>query len=69
MKLRLPNEFLYQVFALIISIIIIHAIYVTNVRPRAADALSEQALAIQEDQNYTVERSVWVLIRDFEQEA
>lgn len=69
MKIRLPNEFLYQIFALIISIIIIHAIYVTNIRPRAADALSEQALAIQEDENYTVERSVWVLIKDFEQEA
>ncbi len=69
MKRQFQTEFLYQVFALIIAIIIVHAIYVTVVRPRATEVLNEQALQIQEDVDYTVERSLWVLIRDFEQES
>ena len=69
MKRTFSTEFLYQVFALIIAVIIIHAIYVTVVRPRATDVLAEQSLRVQEEENYTPERSVWVLIRDFEQEA
>lgn len=69
MKRTFSTEFLYQVFALIIAVIIVHAIYVTVVRPRATDVLAEQSLRVQQEENYTPERSVWVLIRDFEQEA
>lgn len=63
------SEFLYQVFALIIAVIIVHAIYVTQVRPRATEILAEQALRQQAEADYTPERTVWVLVRDFEQEA
>ena len=69
MKQTFRNEFLYQVFALIVCVIVVHAFYVSNVRPRAAEILAEQALQMQEDATFTPERSVWVLIRDFEQEA
>lgn len=63
------NEFVYQIIALIICVIVVHAFYVTSVWPNATEILAEQALRIQQDANYTPERSVWVLIRDFEQEA
>lgn len=63
------NEFLYQVFALIVAIIIVHTFYVTQVRPRATEILAEQAVRLQEDVGYTPDRSPWVLIRDYEQEA
>ena len=69
MKRNFQTEFLYQVFALIIAVILVHAVYVTVVRPNATEILDEQALQIQEDSDYTVERSLWVLIRDFEQES
>ncbi|MBH97956.1 MAG: hypothetical protein CMM56_05825 [Rhodospirillaceae bacterium] len=69
MKRNLPNEFLYQVFALIIAVIIVHAVYVTVVRPQAAAVIAEQTIRIQEDSNYTPQRSLYVLVRDFEQEA
>ena len=69
MRRTFLNEFLYQVFALIIAVIVVHAVYVTTVRPKAVEIIAEQALRIQEEQNYTPERSVWVLIRDFEQET
>lgn len=63
------SEFLFQVFALIICIIVVHAFYVTLVRPRAAEVLEEQTLQMEADANYTPERSMWVIVRDFEQEA
>jgi biopolymer transport protein ExbB/TolQ len=60
---------LYQVFALIACVIIVHAFYVTSVRPKATEILAEQALQMQEDETFVPDRSFWVLIRDFEQEA
>ena len=66
---ELPFEFVYQLFTLLVAIIIVHTVYVTLVRPQAAAALEEQALRIQQDKSYVPERSVYVVIRDFEQEA
>ena len=69
MKRTFSSEFLYQVFALIIAVILVHAVYVTVVRPQATAIIAEQTLRIQEDENYTPDRSLYVLIRDFEQES
>lgn len=69
MRRTFPTEFLFQVFALIIAVIMVHAIYVTIVRPRATEILAEQNLRVQQEENYTPQRSVWVLIRDYEQES
>jgi biopolymer transport protein ExbB/TolQ len=69
MRKHLFNEFLYQVFALIVATIIVHAVYVTVIRPRATEIIAEQALRMQEEFAYTPERSIWVLVRDYEQEA
>ncbi|HEY8520214.1 MAG TPA: MotA/TolQ/ExbB proton channel family protein [Gammaproteobacteria bacterium] len=65
----LPNEFLYQVFSLLVIVIIVHAFYVSMVRPRADAVLAEQALAAQADANYSAEPNFWVIIKDYEQEA
>lgn len=69
MRRHFPVEFFYQVFALIIAIIVVHAVYVTVVRPRASAITAEQTLRIEQEENYTPERSVWVIIQDFEQES
>ncbi|RLE27149.1 MAG: MotA/TolQ/ExbB proton channel family protein [Acidobacteria bacterium] len=66
---KLPVEFLYQVASLIIAIIVVHAVYVTLVRPRADRILAEQTSLMEADPDYVQERSVWVIVRDFEQEA
>lgn len=68
-KKNIPVEFVYQLFALIIAIIIVHAFYVSVVRPNAAVVLEEQAIQSEQDPNYVPDRSVWVLVKDFEQEA
>ncbi|MBT4160162.1 MAG: MotA/TolQ/ExbB proton channel family protein [Gammaproteobacteria bacterium] len=69
MKKQLPVEFIFQLFSLIIAVIIIHAIYVSIIRPNATAILEEQAVQINTNPDYVPERSVYVVIRDFEQEA
>jgi len=68
-KKNLPVEFVFQLFALIIAIIIVHAFYVSVVRPNAAQIIEQQNAAAAEDPDYVRERRVWVLIKDMEQEA
>ncbi len=68
-KKNLPVEFVFQLFALIIAIIVVHAFYVSVVRPNAAEVIEEQNMQAAADPDFVRERSVWVLIKDFEQEA
>ena len=68
-KKNIPVEFVYQLFALIIAIIIIHAFYVSVVRPTAAQVIEEQNMAAEADPDFVRDRSVWVLIKDLEQES
>ncbi len=69
MKNQLPVEFIYQIFSLIIAIIIVHGIYVGVIRPSAREVLEEQAIQINSNPNYVPERSAFVVIKDYEQEA
>jgi len=68
-KKNIPVEFVFQMFALIIAIIVVHAFYVSVVRPNAAQIIEEQNIAAAADPNYVRERRVAVLIKDLEQEA
>jgi hypothetical protein len=63
-KKNIPVEFVYQLFALIIAIIIVHAFYVSVVRPNAAEVIAEQNLMAEADPDFVRERSVWVLVKD-----
>ena len=73
MNRNVSGEFIYQVFTLIIAVIVVHAAYVTLIRPQAAAVMAEQTMLIEQSQErgetYTAERSIYVVIRDFEQEA
>ena len=74
MNRALPFEFVYQLMALLVAIIVVHLAYVTVVRPNA-DAILEaqaQAAALQEetgDDVFVPERSLYVVLRDYEQES
>jgi len=68
-KTRAPNELLYSLFAFIITAIAVHAVYVTVVRPQAAAVLAEQRAAMAKDPNFVAERSVYVVLKDWEQES
>jgi len=69
MKNSFSTEFVFQLFSLIISIIVVHTFYVGVVRPNAAAVQEEQAIMIAEDPDYVPPRSVFVIVQDFEQEA
>jgi biopolymer transport protein ExbB/TolQ len=62
-------EFLYQLGALIVITIIIHASYASMIRPRADAHLKMERELMQQDEGYIQERNFFVLIRDYEQEA
>jgi biopolymer transport protein ExbB/TolQ len=62
-------EFGFQVVALLVAFILVHTFYVWLVRPKADRILREQAAMMEVDPNYIQERSGWVIIRDYEQEA
>jgi len=68
-KNNIPIEFVYQLFALIIAIIIVHGYYVSVVRPNANQVILEQNIEAEINPNYVRERSAWVLVKDFEQES
>ena len=72
-KKNIPIEFVFQMFALIIAVIIVHAFYVSVVRPNAAQIIEQQNLeaktAAEQGTEFVRDRSIWVLIKDLEQEA
>ena len=69
MKPNSGSEFIYQLFALILSFIIVHAIYVAVIRPNADAILQEQLERQAAGEAYVVQRSPYIVMRDYEQEA
>ncbi len=69
MKKTLPFEFIYQVVALMIAIIAIHLVYITVVRPNADAILEAQAARAETDASFVPDRSLYVVLRDYEQES
>lgn len=69
MQRSVTFEFLFQIFSLILAVIIVHAVYVSVVRPNASVILEEQAIQINANPSYVPERELYVIIRDFEQES
>ena len=69
MKLRLPSEFLYQLFALLIAVILVHAAYVGVIRPSADFQLAVQTAQQAAGEAPTDNRSLAIVIKDYEQET
>ncbi|MEC7492690.1 MAG: MotA/TolQ/ExbB proton channel family protein, partial [Pseudomonadota bacterium] len=68
-KPRIPSEFAFQVLALLAAVIVVHAFYVGLIRPSADAQLAAQAALQASGAAFVPERSLYVVIRDFEQEA
>lgn len=69
MKHKLSSEFIFQLFALLIVIIIVHAIYVGVIRPSANAQLQQQIEQQLAGKGYVPERTLAVVLRDYEQET
>jgi len=69
MKHNPLSDFLYQLFSLILALIIEHAVYVTVIRPNADAILEEQQRRQNAGEVYETKRSFYIVIKDFEQET
>jgi len=69
MKKAFPAEFVYQLFALLIAFILVHALYVTLIRPQADIFMQQQAEDMKDNPDYVQQRSFYVVVKDYEQES
>ncbi len=69
MKAKMSSEFIFQIFALLIAVIVVHAVYVGVIRPSADAQLQQQMARQAAGEDFVPERSIAVVIRDFEQES
>jgi biopolymer transport protein ExbB/TolQ len=69
MKTRYPKEFLFSLGALLAAVIVIQTVWATWVRPNAQAVLAVQTESMRKDPNYVPNRSMFVIMKDWEQES
>lgn len=69
MKRQLPIELIYQIAALVMALIVVHLVYITVVRPNAEAILEVRAEQSAAGEAVADEQSIYVMLKDFEQEA
>ena len=69
MNNRLSHEMVYQLAALLIAVILVHLAYISVIRPNADAILEEQAALAAAGEEFVPDRSLFVVLRDLEQEA
>ena len=69
MKRTTGTEFVYQLMALLVAIILVHATYVTMIRPEADAIIKQQQAQFIAGSTVTNKRSIYVVLKDYEQET
>ena len=69
MRRNLSFDFVYQAIALVLAIIVVHLVYATVVRPNADALLEQQAERAAAGERFVPDRSLYVVLRDYEQES
>jgi hypothetical protein len=69
MKTRYPKEFIYSLGSLLAAVIVVHAIWAAWVRPNAQAVLAVQYESMRKDPDFVPERSLFVIMKDWEQES
>ena len=69
MKKSLPFDFIYQIAALVIAVILVQVVYATVVRPNADAIIEAQAERAAAGGAFVQERSLYVVLRDYEQQS
>jgi biopolymer transport protein ExbB/TolQ len=59
----------YQIVALLLTIIVVHAVFVTVVRPNAETIIRQEQERVAAGEEYVVPQSFFIVIKDIEQEA
>jgi biopolymer transport protein ExbB/TolQ len=69
MKRPEGSDLVFQLAALILAFIVVHGFYVVTVRPNAEAVLADQVRRMRTEPDYVQERSIWVVLKDYEQES
>ena len=69
MKKNLPFEFVYQVGSLLVATLVIHSIFTAYIRPEAEAILEIREERLATGEVFTEERSLYVVLKDYEQEC
>jgi len=69
MKHKMSSAFIFQLFAWVIAVIVVHGAYVGVIRPSADAQLQRQIEMQAAGVDFVPERTLAVVIRDFEQET
>ena len=65
----LSTESIYQFLSLVVAVIMVHAVYIGVIRPKAGVFLEAQAAMMKSDPSHVVPTSVYVVLQDYEQET
>ncbi|HWK73242.1 MAG TPA: MotA/TolQ/ExbB proton channel family protein [Povalibacter sp.] len=68
-RFQYPSEFTWTLFALIFTILSVHASYVAWIRPQGEAITAAEMQHMKADKTYVPQRSFFLVIKDFEQEA
>ncbi|MET0499136.1 MAG: MotA/TolQ/ExbB proton channel family protein [Steroidobacteraceae bacterium] len=68
-RFQYPTEFTWTLFSLIFTVLTIHAAYVAWIRPQGQAIVAQEQAKLRADTNYTPVRSLYLVIKDFEQEG
>lgn len=63
------SDFLFSTFALIITAILVHAVYVVQIRPTSDALLKQQFERMRADVDYAPPRSIYIIVREYEPEV
>lgn len=69
MKSVRSQEWLFEVFALVVIIILVQAVYATVIRPQADATLASNAVQMERNPDFVPEVSPYVVLKDYEQEV
>lgn len=68
-RFQYPSEFFVTLFALIVTVLVTHALYVAWIRPAGTEIIAAEQARMRADPQYVPTRSIFLVIKDFEQEA
>lgn len=68
-RFQYPSEFTVTLFALIFTILAVHATYVAWIRPQGEAITQAELQRMKEDKAYVPQRSFFLVIKDVEQEG
>lgn len=66
---KIPHEFTFIIAALMIAAVFVHSVYLLHIRPVAEMTLKLDRERMAEDPEYVSDRSFYVVIKDYEQQA